>query len=403
MADYFTDALDPATNSDGASAPIRAQYAAIAVGFTKVAPYTGNGGKLIAIDAAGTKQEAIVTTGTGSGVRATSPTLVTPTLGVATVTSVNKVAITAPATSATLTIADGKTLTASNTLTLTATDGSTLAVGAGGTISAAGFALIDDASAAAQRTTLGSTTVGDAVFIAASASAGRVALLIGTKSTVASAASPDIWTGTGSYIDYTGVGNATGFAAAPQAGDFRILVCTGAAVFTHNGSTMVVAGGTFTASAGDWVLVMATSATNFRVIRLKSDGTAAALSNLSEITASLGADVALNNTLNYFDGPSIAQGSTGTWFVSGSVTLGDSAGGASFVVKLWDGTTVIASTLVDTTAANKQICVSLSGKLASPAGNLRISVKDGTSTSGVILFNSSAESKDSTISAFRVA
>lgn len=56
----------------------------------------------------------------------TSPTLVTPVLGVATATSINKVAITAPATSATLTIADGKTLTANNSLTLSGTDSTTM-------------------------------------------------------------------------------------------------------------------------------------------------------------------------------------------------------------------------------------------------------------------------------------
>lgn len=61
-------------------------------------------------------------TGSGALVFATSPTLTTPTIGVATATSVNKVAITAPATGSTLTIADGKTLTASNTLTLAGTD-----------------------------------------------------------------------------------------------------------------------------------------------------------------------------------------------------------------------------------------------------------------------------------------
>lgn len=55
-----------------------------------------------------------------------SPTLVTPTLGVASATSINKVAITAPATGSTLTIADGKTLTSSNTLTLAGTDGTTM-------------------------------------------------------------------------------------------------------------------------------------------------------------------------------------------------------------------------------------------------------------------------------------
>jgi hypothetical protein len=80
-------------------------------------------------------------TGTGVNVFATSPTLVTPTLGVATATSVNKVAITAPATSATLTIADGKTLTASNTLTFTGTDTSSVAFGSGGTVAYTGGTL----------------------------------------------------------------------------------------------------------------------------------------------------------------------------------------------------------------------------------------------------------------------
>jgi len=90
-------------------------------------------------------------TGSGALVFATSPTLVTPTLGVAAATSVNKVAITAPATSATLTIADGKTLTASNTLTLTGTDSSSVAFGTGGTVqyfvTATAAALIDEANA----------------------------------------------------------------------------------------------------------------------------------------------------------------------------------------------------------------------------------------------------------------
>ena len=65
-------------------------------------------------------------TGTTAVVLSTSPTLVTPVLGVATATSVNKVALTAPATGSTLTIADGKTLTASNSLTLAGTDATTL-------------------------------------------------------------------------------------------------------------------------------------------------------------------------------------------------------------------------------------------------------------------------------------
>lgn len=224
-------------------------------------------------------------TGTGAVVRATgatitgttlsgatlnsstlnSPTLVTPDLGVAIATSINKVAITAPATSATLTIADGKTLTASNTLTLAGTDGSSVNFGAGGTA---------------------------------------------------------------------------------------------------------------------W---FATSA--------------------SQITNSLSGDVSLNNTSNYFDGPSVAQGSTGTWFCSGTVTLLDPSGAQdNMAVKLWDGTTVIASTAVTVgTQANQGCAISLSGYLASPAGNLRISVRDTTTTTGLIKFNFSGNSKDSTITAYRIA
>jgi len=77
-------------------------------------------------------------TGTGKAVLDTTPILTTPVLGVAAATSINKVAITPPATSATLTIADGKTLTASNTLTFTGTDTSTVAFGAGGTVAYTG-------------------------------------------------------------------------------------------------------------------------------------------------------------------------------------------------------------------------------------------------------------------------
>lgn len=65
-------------------------------------------------------------TGTGGLVFATSPTLVTPTLGVATATSINKVTVTAPATSAVLTIADGKTLTVNNSITFAGTDATTM-------------------------------------------------------------------------------------------------------------------------------------------------------------------------------------------------------------------------------------------------------------------------------------
>jgi hypothetical protein len=82
-------------------------------------------------------------TGTGNTfVMQATPTLTTPVLGVATATSINKMAITAPATSSTLAVADGKTATVNNTLTFSGTDASTLNIGVGGTITGSSSAAI---------------------------------------------------------------------------------------------------------------------------------------------------------------------------------------------------------------------------------------------------------------------
>ena len=104
-----------------------------------------------------------VTSSTGSTavVLSTSPTLVTPVLGVASATSINKVALTAPATGSTLTIADGKTLTASNSLTLAGTDATTMTFPAS-SATLAGLAITQ--AFTATQTFTGSTSVLGAVF-----------------------------------------------------------------------------------------------------------------------------------------------------------------------------------------------------------------------------------------------
>lgn len=75
-------------------------------------------------------------TGSGALVFAVSPSLTTPTLGVATATSINKVAFTAPATGATLTLADGSTLATSgaNSITLTSTGATNVTLPTSGTL-----------------------------------------------------------------------------------------------------------------------------------------------------------------------------------------------------------------------------------------------------------------------------
>jgi len=86
---------------------------------------------------------ATTSTGSGAVVLATSPTLVTPVLGVASATSVNKVAVTAPATSATLTLADGSSLITSggNSLTLTTTATTSVTLPTSGALTNTGKAI----------------------------------------------------------------------------------------------------------------------------------------------------------------------------------------------------------------------------------------------------------------------
>lgn len=121
------------------------------------------------------------------------------------------------------------------------------------------------------------------------------------------------------------------------------------------------------------------------------------------IVNSLSSDVTLNNTSNYFDGPSCAQGVTGTWFASGTVTMNSVAGNSQYLAKLWDGTTVIASLKLFGGAAGSHVVITLSGFLATPAGNIKISVQDTANTTCKIAFNDSGNSKDSTLSVYRIA
>jgi len=113
-------------------------------------------------------------TGTGALVFANTPTLVTPVLGVATATSVNKMAITAPATSSTLAVADGKTFTVSRSLTLTGTDATTMTFPA----TSATIARTD-----AAQTFTGSQTFSNAVIGAVQALSGPGAVNITTLTT----------------------------------------------------------------------------------------------------------------------------------------------------------------------------------------------------------------------------
>ncbi len=132
---------------------------------------------------------------------------------------------------------------------------------------------------------------------------------------------------------------------------------------------------------------------------LRNDGQFA---QVEFLTASLSSDVGITATSSYFDGPSITQGSSGTWLAMGTVTLRTSGAVVqTFAVKLWDAVTVVDSCTV-VNVASGSATAALSGIITSPSSNLKISVKISAATNSLILFNDSAASKDSSITAIRI-
>jgi hypothetical protein len=128
--------------------------------------------------------------------------------------------------------------------------------------------------------------------------------------------------------------------------------------------------------------------------------TLGATCGLSSFSNSIGAGVNLSNTSLYFDGPSIAQGTTGTWYASGTVQI-TSTTTDTIVCKLWDGTTVVNIEAKSVQGTANEI-ISLSGIFTTPVGNIKISCRDTVSVNGAMSANADSVTKASTVSAFRI-
>ena len=201
-------------------------------------------------------------------------------------------------------------------------------------------------------------------------------------------------------IAISGTPNVTHFAILGLAATLDVTS------LSFTGATTAITGSKFYASQGsrifgDSLVTWPANMTAGTVLTgASSDGVGSVLATASNV---LGADVNLNNTSNYFDGPSMAQGTVGTWFVSGTVTVVDTSGSNATVrCKLWDGTTVIASGDVIFIPGLESTSLTLSGIITNPAANIRISCRDITSTSGSIKANATGNAKDSTITGVRI-
>jgi len=217
-------------------------------------------------------------TGTGKMVLDNTPTLITPVLGVATATSINKVAFTAPATAATLTIADGATLATSGaySLTLTATAATNVTFPTTGTLATlAGSENLTNKTLTSP--TLASPNITTALTLTSAAgTAGQVLTSAGSGSApvwstptggkilqVVSTTKTDTFTSTvtGTYTDITGMS----VSITPTSNTSKILVhVTGAGMGQVGVSSLVVQllRGSTAISIGDTAGSRTTASTN---------------------------------------------------------------------------------------------------------------------------------------------
>lgn len=155
---------------------------------------------------------------------------------------------------------------------------------------------------------------------------------------IASAATTDLSTTTGGYVHVTGTTTITSFGTLP-AGRIKSLTFDGALTLTYNATSLILQGATnYTTAAGDVFVFVSEGAGNWRELSRRL----ATAVLLTSATTDLAADVAMASANTYYDGPTVAI-AAGTWLLVGTLTiLNNTAGYAT--IKIWDGTTVYAST-----------------------------------------------------------
>jgi hypothetical protein len=134
----------------------------------------------------------------------------------------------------------------------------------------------------------------------------------------------------------------------------------------------------------------------------------AAITNTGATTF-LGADVALNNVANFFNGPNTGSiGASGqVWLIIGVAQLTDTAGIAALEAAIFDGTNYIANSVGQNFAASARVPVTICAVVTlSGATTFTLRAKDPTSVSGVLKTTDAASgvaNKATSITAVRLA
>lgn len=376
--DFYAPSGSPSTGSSAASAVIRAEFDALRAAFDKMPGLTANGGLPAFVNAGGTALEAanIVTAQSRLGIVSSNELN-----GIANLNAVGIIARTGAGayaartltgTANQITVVNGNGNAGNMTLSLPNPLNLTGNLGVTGTV---------NATVSVVTPLVGTVTAADLIFQ-------RNGLPVFGLSGSA------IYPTTDNASDLGGAGFRVRQVFAPI-----IDSSSGTLALKGAGSTAATITNANIAFAGTVDVTGNTTLNNLNVSG-KLTGTS---SMLSPVNNSLTADVNLNNTSVFFDGPSVAQGNNGTWLATGTVTVRNASGGLNVDAKLWDGTSVIDTSQV-LAAVNTAATISLSGFISSPSGNLRISARDGGSAGTIMLATTAlgASNKASTITAIRI-
>ena len=137
--------------------------------------------------------------------------------------------------------------------------------------------LLDDADAAAGRTTLGA--LGDLVDDITPQLGGVLdtndkAVDFSEGAVVASAATADIWATDGNTLHITGTTTISSFGTAPRVGAVRWVIFDGVLTLTHGANLNLPGSANITTATGDFARVYADTTTQFDVQYFRKDGTA---------------------------------------------------------------------------------------------------------------------------------
>jgi hypothetical protein len=351
--DFYDSTGYPSTGAGGSSASMRAELDAIEAGFNKLPVLTGNGGKHVKVNAAGTALEhssVISDNGTdvtvsgdlyvtggqigqNSGQKHTIPAIASDTLALlaAVQTFINKTLV---ASSNTITTAASGNLAAtelnaalaelqadidtrspsSHTHTATVITNTPSGNLAATNVQAALNELqseIDGLDASNYLQLAGGSLTGELNY---------------ERSTVAATATttPLFAAGTGNVQDWTGTPTITAFPNAPQAGSQRIAYPAAGTIITHGGNISVQGNASYTVAAGDELTITAITTTTFYVTIDRKDGQSVGFKQIQPITASVGASaltVTLNPTSLDFRDSTLTSGTVNSRTVSSAISL----------------------------------------------------------------------------------